>query len=57
MNKPCWKLAKACPQSQKLFCFGENNLLKYFNIEHWYYLTLSYLVTDIECSTTWFEQP
>ena len=27
MNKPCWKLAKACPQSQKLFCFGENNLL------------------------------
>ena len=26
MNKPCWKLAKACPQSQKLFCFGENNL-------------------------------
>ena len=31
--------------------------LKYFNIEHWYYLTLSYLVTDIECSTTWLEQP
>ena len=27
MNKPCWKLVKACPQSQKLFCFGENNLL------------------------------
>ena len=27
MNKPCWKLAKVCPQSQKLFCFGENNLL------------------------------
>ena len=27
MNKPCWKLAKACPQSQKLFCFRENNLL------------------------------
>ena len=27
MNKPCWKLTKACPQSQKLFCFGENNLL------------------------------
>ena len=27
MNKPCWKLAKACPQSQKLFCFGGNNLL------------------------------
>ena len=27
MNEPCWKLAKACPQSQKLFCFGENNLL------------------------------
>ena len=27
MNKPCWKLVKACPQSQKLFCFRENNLL------------------------------
>ena len=27
MNKPCWKLAKAYPQSQKLFCFRENNLL------------------------------
>ena len=26
MNKPCWKLVKACPQSQKLFCFRENNL-------------------------------
>ena len=31
MNKPCWKLAKACPQSQKLFCFGENNLLVFTN--------------------------
>ena len=30
MNKPCWKLVKACPQSQKLFCFGENNLLALF---------------------------
>ena len=27
MNKPCWKLVKACPQSQKLFCCRENNLL------------------------------
>ena len=27
MNKPCWKLAKACLQSQKLFCCRENNLL------------------------------
>ena len=27
MNKPCWKLAKACQQSKKLFCFRENNLL------------------------------
>ena len=26
MNKPCWKLAKACPQSQILFCSSENNL-------------------------------
>ena len=26
MNKPCWKLAKACPQSQILFCSRENNL-------------------------------
>ena len=29
MNMPCWKLVKACPQSQKLFCFGENNLLRH----------------------------
>ena len=28
MNKPCWKLAKACPQSQILFCSRENNLPK-----------------------------
>ena len=27
MSKPCWKLVKACPQSQKLFCCRENNLL------------------------------
>ena len=26
MNKPCWKLVKACPQSQILFCSRENNL-------------------------------
>ena len=26
MNKPCWKLAKACPQSQILFCSRENIL-------------------------------
>ena len=26
MNKPCWKLAKTCPQSQILFCSRENNL-------------------------------
>ena len=26
MNKPCWKLEKACPQSQILFCSRENNL-------------------------------
>ena len=26
MNKPCWKLMKACPQSQILFCSRENNL-------------------------------
>ena len=33
------------------------NKIECFHIEHWYYLTLSYLVTDIECSTTWHEMP
>ena len=27
MNKPCWKLAKACPQSQNCSVLEENNLL------------------------------
>ena len=39
MNKPCWKLVKACPQSQKLFCFGENNLLISFRLFAYYLLT------------------
>ena len=34
MNKPYWKLVKACPQSEKLFCFGGNNLLvRYTHVE------------------------
>ena len=32
-------------------------IMKYFHIEHWSCLTLSYLVTDIECPTTWHEMP
>ena len=31
--------------------------MKPFHIEHWSYLVLSYLVTGIECSTTWHDLP
>ena len=29
MNKPCWKLAKACPMSQNYSVFEKNNLLEF----------------------------
>ena len=35
----------------------DSNKIVCFHIGHWYYLTLSYLVTDIECLTTWYDMP
>ena len=49
MNKPCWKLAKACPQSQILFCSRENNLPTIVNLRS-SILGISNLVTTYNLS-------
>ena len=40
MNKPYWKLAKACPQSQNYSVLEKNNLLAWFNMFEAGYLML-----------------